>query len=144
MKCIIKRLYESEGRHASWLELFFDLIFVVFLGELIHSFGHTHHNHLDGAFFWKFPFLFLAIWWLWMQHTIYSNRFDNDGRIHRVLTLGVMLLIIIMNGVVSRGLEKNFVFFTILFISIQAIYLVMYMRVDNQDKSDSLFIKKIK
>ncbi len=79
-----------------------------------------------------------------MQHTIYSNRFDNDGRIHRVLTLGVMLLIIIMNGVVSRGLEKNFVFFTILFISIQAIYLVMYMRVDNQDKSDSLFIKKIK
>lgn len=134
-------LYNKEGRHATWLELFFDLIFVVTLGGLIHRFGHTHSNHLDPEFYWKFPLLFTAIWWLWMQHTVFSNRFDDDGPLFRVKSLFVMLLIAIMDGAISRGLEEGYLLFVLLYVSVQLVYIWIYASARQDDSLDSSYIR---
>ncbi len=34
-------------RQATWLELFFDLVFVAVIGVIAHTLGHTHHGHLS-------------------------------------------------------------------------------------------------
>ena len=90
---MVKRLlYLDEGRHARWLELFFDLIFVVALGKLTHLLAHTHHGHLVPGTWSNFILTFIPMWWIWVGHTAYSNRFDADTRPHRVATLLLMLL----------------------------------------------------
>jgi len=44
-------MYSRENRHAIWLELFFDLIFVVALGKVTHLLAYTHNNELDSHTF---------------------------------------------------------------------------------------------
>ena len=51
---------EGEGvNHASWLELFFDLVFVVVIAEL----SHTLEQHLSWHGFLQFAALFVPCWW---------------------------------------------------------------------------------
>jgi low temperature requirement protein LtrA len=41
-----KKLLYLKDRQATWLELFFDLIFVVALGKATHFLVHVHHGLL--------------------------------------------------------------------------------------------------
>ncbi|MFF9909067.1 low temperature requirement protein A [Streptomyces sp. NPDC013457] len=59
---------ESE-RHASWLELFFDLIAVAGVAQLAHLL-HGAPDHADLALYCV---LFLAFWTAWMCFTTYGN-----------------------------------------------------------------------
>ncbi|MCY7273142.1 MAG: low temperature requirement protein A [Phormidesmis sp. CAN_BIN44] len=49
----------EESNHASWLELFFDLVFVVVISEL----SHTLEQHLSWSGFIQFVVLFVPYWW---------------------------------------------------------------------------------
>lgn len=96
-----------NNRHATWLELFFDLIFVVALGKVTHLLAYTHERHLDEGTFLKFTVLFLPFWWIWVLHTAFSNRFDKDSRFHRVFTLLLMFVLIILSITLDGEVEKN-------------------------------------
>ena len=48
----------------SWLELFFDLVFVVVIARLAH--------HLDVAGVLTFAVQFLAVFWVWNAFTYYT------------------------------------------------------------------------
>ena len=51
---------EVEGiNHASWIELFFDLVFVVVIEEL----GHYLAKHFTLLGFGEFLALFVPCWW---------------------------------------------------------------------------------
>ncbi|HEY9905513.1 MAG TPA: low temperature requirement protein A, partial [Candidatus Sericytochromatia bacterium] len=81
------RLHTSKDnekeRHATWLELFYDLVFVVAIAELAHNLeGDTS---LSG--FFGFVFLFIPIWWCWVGTTFYATRFDTDDLGHRLFAL---------------------------------------------------------
>ena len=58
-------------RHAQWLELFFDLVMVAFVGEL----AHRLHGEPDLADFTTFVVLFFPAWWAWVNLTITMNLF---------------------------------------------------------------------
>jgi len=70
-------------RRASWLELFFDLIFVAAVSQVGIPLGEDYTLH--GVI--RYAFMFLLIWWAWFGHTMYSTRFDADDVVHRLLTL---------------------------------------------------------
>ena len=38
--------YHDEHRHATWLELFFDLVFVAAIGVITHHLTHLHDGHI--------------------------------------------------------------------------------------------------
>lgn len=42
--------------------------------------------------------VFLPLWWIWAGHTIYANRFDTDSRQHRLSTLLIMFLLIVISA----------------------------------------------
>jgi low temperature requirement protein LtrA len=88
--------YYAEGRKATWLELFFDLVFVAAIGQITHTLAHTHDGHLAPDVWWKLPTIFLPIWWVWAGHTVYANRFDADGQLHRLVSLVIMLLALVL------------------------------------------------
>jgi low temperature requirement protein LtrA len=74
---------ESDGRHASWLELFFDLVFVVAVAELAQELARDHS--LGG--FAIFAGLFLPVFIAWQGFTFYADRFDSDDVLFRVVML---------------------------------------------------------
>jgi low temperature requirement protein LtrA len=100
--------YFDPNRHATWLECFFDLIFVVTIGDVTHLLSHTHEGHLDPLQFWKFVLVFIPLWWIWASHTMYANRFDADDRQHRLATLFIMFLLIVVSGLIGQRFLASF------------------------------------
>ncbi|MFD8693879.1 low temperature requirement protein A [Kitasatospora purpeofusca] len=93
---MVPRSREEPHRVATPLELFFDLCFVVAVGqagrELAHDLAEGHWGDgLSGYFF-----AFFAIWWAWMNFTWFASAYDCDDVPYRVTTLvqiaGVLIL----------------------------------------------------
>ncbi|MFE0150300.1 low temperature requirement protein A [Nonomuraea sp. NPDC059007] len=59
---------ETADRHASWLELFFDLVVVVAVAQLAHRLLHPAWPGVA-----LFVMLYYAIWSIWTSFTIYAN-----------------------------------------------------------------------
>lgn len=96
--------YFAENRHATWLELFFDLVFVASIGVITHHLAVLHDGHLDAKHALLFPLEFVPVWWIWATHTLYANRYDTDGKPHRVASLAIMFLMVTMSGFLGAGL----------------------------------------
>ncbi|GLX93269.1 hypothetical protein Hesp01_12190 [Herbidospora sp. NBRC 101105] len=64
---------EPVERHASWLELFFDLIIVVAVAQLAHILHPTPEHPLDVERVLLFLGLYYAIWSVWTSFTLYAN-----------------------------------------------------------------------
>ncbi|MEI1375203.1 MAG: low temperature requirement protein A [Nostoc sp.] len=77
----------EEERRATWLELFYDLVFVVAVSQLAHNLNED--ISLSGLF--GFVVLFIPVWWSWIGTTFYANRFDSDDVGHRLL-IGIQML----------------------------------------------------
>jgi low temperature requirement protein LtrA len=77
-------------RHASWAELFFDLVAVAGVAALAHVLG----SELDAAALGLYALLFLAFWLSWTTFMLYSNVAAGQTRVVRLLIgmfgLGVM------------------------------------------------------
>ncbi|WP_223774459.1 low temperature requirement protein A [Streptomyces sp. 135] len=74
---------ESEGgeRHASWLELFFDLIVVAGVGQL----AHLLHTGPSWTSLGQYAVLFLAFWFAWVMPTMYGNVAGEGTRVVTVV-----------------------------------------------------------
>jgi low temperature requirement protein LtrA len=80
------RLWPNRSEHSrrvTWLELFFDLIFVAAVSQVAVALARDYSVH--GLM--RFAFIFLLVWWAWLGHTMYSTRFDADDAVQRLLTL---------------------------------------------------------
>jgi len=74
---------KNEERHATWLELFYDLVFVVTVSQLSHYLFHE----ISLSNFFGFLFLFIPVWWSWIGTTFFATRFYSDDIVHRLLLL---------------------------------------------------------
>ena len=65
------RNYEEDGRHATWLELFFDLVLVAAIAQV----GHLLINvdTLNDAL--TYVALFWIIFWVWCGHDCLFHPF---------------------------------------------------------------------
>jgi low temperature requirement protein LtrA len=88
----------TEERASTWLELFFDLCFVVAVAALAR--GLHHDPTLDGML--RFLGLFVPVWWSWMIFTWYATSFDNDDVPYRVTLFVAMLSILGLAASVGR------------------------------------------
>lgn len=79
---------EDEER-VTWLELFFDLVFVASLIQL----GNVLADDLTWAGAGRFLALFVLLWWNWSGTTIFVNRVAVDDWPHRLLVIGQMFAV---------------------------------------------------
>ena len=107
-------LYHAKHRHATWLELFFDLVFVAVIGVIAHDLAHTHDKHISIEQLVRFPLVFIPVWWIWITHTLFSNRFDNDTRSQRFMSLCIMGLLVILSTYAKTSLTTHFSEFVII------------------------------
>ena len=83
---------QSHDRKVTWLELFFDLVFVAAIAEV----ASPLRDDYSAAGLVRFAILFVLIWWAWIGHAVFSTRFDNDDVVQRGLTLLQMFGVVIM------------------------------------------------
>ena len=114
-----------EERRATWLELFFDLVFVVAITELSHA---LVVDHSFGGFL-RFAGLFVPVYVAWQGYSFYADRFDTDDLVLRAAFFAAMLAIAAMavqvedvtDGVHSAG-------FAVSYILLRSIMLGLYLR----------------
>ena len=105
------------GGHApvSFLELFFDLVFVFAITQLSH--GLLHHLSWHG--FAESVVLFLAVWWAWIYTTWVTNWANPDRLPVRLLLLAVMLLSLGMAVAIPEAFAAQGLVFAACYVAIQ-------------------------
>jgi low temperature requirement protein LtrA len=82
----------STDRRVTFLELFFDLVFVVVISQLAHRLAT--HPSWEGVGW--FVFLFYAVWSSWINGTLYHDMHTTDDLSVRVFTFAQMLTVAVM------------------------------------------------
>jgi low temperature requirement protein LtrA len=82
----------ASDRHVSFLELFFDLVFVVVISRLAH--GLAEHPSWSGVGW--FVFLFYAVWSSWINGTLYHDLHTTNDVSVRIFTFAQMLAVTVM------------------------------------------------
>lgn len=116
--------HEREERHASWLELFFDLVFVAAVGELA---GALEPEVTAGTLATFFG-LFVPIWAVWMAFSVYADRHDDDDLVHRVAMLVAMALAVGLAASVPAAFHGDTTPFVVAFVALRALQLGLYAR----------------
>ena len=79
---------ETE-RSVTFLELFYDLVYVILIAELAHTL--SKHVNLGGVL--GFAFLFVIVWIAWVNGTMYHELHGNNDIRTRVFTFLQMLTV---------------------------------------------------
>lgn len=105
------------GGHApvSYLELFFDLVFVFAITQLSHFFGH----HLDWLGFAEGLMLFLALWWSWIYTTWVTNWLNPDRLPVRLMLLALMVLSLGMAVSLPKAFAGTGLYFALCYVALQ-------------------------
>jgi low temperature requirement protein LtrA len=115
---------EGEERRATWLELFYDLVFVVAVSQL----AHYLHDHISLSGLMGFIILFIPVWWSWIGTTFYANRFDSDDVGRRLLVGLHMATAAAMAVNIHHGLDKTSAGFAISYALGRIILVIEYLR----------------
>jgi low temperature requirement protein LtrA len=115
----------EASRRATWLELFFDLVFVVAIAQL----ANNLHKDTTLTGFLGFVLLFIPVWWAWIGSTFYANRFDVDDVGNRVLTGVQMLAIAALAINIHGGLGASSIGFALSYVVIRVMLVFQYLRV---------------
>ena len=98
------RTLEHEERRATWLELFYDLAFVVAVAVL----ADRLHSDVSGVA--AYLGYFALLWWLWASHTYYADRYDTDDLVYRLLAALQMVAIVVIASALSGATESTAAF----------------------------------
>jgi low temperature requirement protein LtrA len=116
--------HDRDERHASWLELFFDLGFAGAVGQLAGAF----QDHPGLAALARFVLLFIPIWWLWVQLTFYADLHETEDAAHRISILTAILLCVGLAASAPRALAGDPAGFIIAFACLRGLQLLLYAR----------------
>lgn len=115
----------EAGRKVTWLELFFDLIFVAAVAQVAEPLRHDY----TAAGLVRFAPLFLLIWWAWIGHSVFSTRFDTDDVIQRVLTLVQMFVVAAMAANAKDALDsRSSAGFAAAYAAVRFVLVAQYLR----------------
>ena len=121
---LIARTGPEGHRQATWLELFFDLCFVVAIAALARAF------HSDPT--WEgagiFVGLFVPLWWTWIGFTWFANTFDNDDVPYRAVVFGGMLAVVWLASSVESAAAGDGLAYALAYIVLQLLVAVLMVR----------------
>ena len=120
----LRTLEGADGRRATYLELFFDLVFVVAIAQLAHELALDHS--LRG--FAIFAALYLPVFLAWQGFSFYADRFDTDDVVFRLVMFTAMLAIAalaIQIPDVAHGASTGFV---LAYVVLRSLMVCLYLR----------------
>lgn len=115
----------SEGeRTATWLELFYDLVFVAAVAML----GTRLVADTSWTGWLSYLAYFAMIWWLWASHTFYADRYDTDDLVYRLMAGAQMVGVAFIAASVTTGPSGSTVVFATAYAATRIVLLLLYAR----------------
>ncbi len=119
---ILRQELTHSERHASWMELFSDLVFVAAIGQV--TIG------LKAEFKWSgvltAMLLLLPLWWAWVGQVFYLSRFDTDDLIHRLFNFAVIAAVANLALQIPKAWQGDFSGFVLAYVGVRVILLLQY------------------
>jgi low temperature requirement protein LtrA len=113
---------ETPERHATWLELFFDLAFVAVLGQISTKLASSHEFNS----ILMFVGLFVPIWWSWVGQVFFQSRFDADDVSHRITTFVQIVILGFMATMIPKAFAGDPSGFAICYIALRGVLVFQY------------------
>ncbi len=120
-----------EHRQVSFLELFYDLVYVALIAQLSHALS----NNISWEGLGSFVFLFLIVWWAWLNGTIYHDIHGNNDIRTRVFTFLQMFTVVAMAIFAHDALGTSSVGFALSCAAFQLILSWLWWRTGVHDAS---------
>jgi low temperature requirement protein LtrA len=119
---------EIKERRISWLELFYDLVYVIAIARI------THHlsAHISVNGFLEYTALFMIIYWGWLNGSLYHDLHGNEGLRTRLITLWQMMIIAAFAITIEEG--KSYFNTTIVLMIMQFYITYLWWSVGFYDK----------
>jgi low temperature requirement protein LtrA len=111
----------EERRPVGWLELFFDLVFVVIVAVLAHDLGENRD-------LLEFAVQFIAVFWVWNAFTYYTERFESAGLEARLFTFVAILAVAGLAVWGHDGLGANYIGFASSYLLARLLNIVLWVR----------------
>ena len=130
----------SERKHErkiSWLELFYDLVYVAAIGQLTHHIAdHPSWQAIGFSFL-----LFSLVFWSWVNGSQYYDLHGNDGIRTRLFTFYQMLAVAAVAVTIQDAFEGHHRAFAVAFAVIQSLITYLWWSVGLYDRSHRVFNK---
>ncbi|PHN07181.1 low temperature requirement protein A [Flavilitoribacter nigricans] len=121
----------EEDRRVSWLELFYDLVYVIAIARI------THHlsQHLSLESFFEYAALFMLIFWGWLNGSLYHDLHGNEGLRTRLMTLWQMMIIAALSITLDHLSPEDYASITVVFMIMQFYITYLWWSVGFYDPS---------
>jgi low temperature requirement protein LtrA len=119
-----KPVLRDDGDHhrpVGWVELFFDLVFVVIVAVLA-------GNLESGDSLLDFVLQFMAVFWVWNAFTYYTERFESHGLENRLFTFIGIVAVAGLAVWGSDGLAENYLGFAISYLLARGLNIALWLR----------------
>ena len=124
-RCARRPPARATSATRPWLELFFDLVFVVAVAELAQELARDHS--LGG--FAIFAGLFLPVFIAWQGFTFYADRFDSDDVLFRAVMLAAMLAIAALAvQIPDVAAGRHDAGFVVAYVTLRSLLVALYLR----------------
>lgn len=110
------------AKRASFLELFFDLVFVFAVTQLA---AMLHADH-SAAGWGRAGLMAWLVWWAWSQYTWAGNAIDTDRRPVRAAVLTVTALTVVMAAAMPEAYGEDGAWFAVPYALVRGAGLALY------------------
>lgn len=119
MSTVAERLVRpaADPRRVGYLELFFDLAFLLSLARLS-SYLQAHLNAFGGL---RMLLLLAAIFWVWLLTTLMADWYDPDHRIVQALIAGSMFGSLMMAAAAPKAFGAYALVFAASYVAVHAV-----------------------
>ncbi len=113
----LRTRHGHEHHRVTFVELFFDLVFVFAVTQLSH--GLLEHLTPLGAL--QTAILLLAVWWTWIDTAWITNWLDPDKPAVRVMLFVLMLAGLVLSASIPKAFGERALAFAVAYIAMQAL-----------------------
>jgi low temperature requirement protein LtrA len=105
----------TDERHASTLELFYDLVFVFAITQV----SHLLLDHLNWEGVGQSLLVLLVVWWAWNYTTWVTNELDLESIVVRLVLIAIMLASLLMAVAIPQAFGEHALLFAGSYVAIQ-------------------------
>jgi low temperature requirement protein LtrA len=113
----LRTRHGHEHHRVTFLELFFDLVFVFAVTQL----SHGLLEHLTPLGVLQTVILLLAVWWTWIDTAWITNWLDPDKPAVRVLLFALMLAGLVLSASIPKAFGERALMFALAYVAMLAL-----------------------
>jgi len=120
---LTKSILAAEDQPVSFTELFFDLVFVFCVTQVVHLLDHA----FDWVHLGRAILVFWLVWWAWTQFTWALNAADTKHVRVQMATLVATALAFFMAVSVPHSFDTSSWWFGLAYVAVRSIGLLIYL-----------------